>query len=138
MTRRLALALAALSLISGCGHTQLTLRGASLLEVSTAVQAGWAPGATQTVEASQESLRFEGHEGDNGASTLVAISTLGLYCPGRLHYAVEAQGEDGDVQLSIRASRWTQILYVVPVITRYPALEEDLAERIQGALEQSD
>lgn len=131
----LLLALALLS-SAGCARTELTFRGSSLEEVSAAVDRAWAPGASQRLASTRETAAFAGQEGDNGTSALVAVGSLGLYCPGRLSYAVDLEtGEEGEVQVSIRASRWTQLLYLIPLVQRYPEREADLARKIAEALE---
>ena len=88
---------------------------------------------TKTV--GQDAITFQGKMGDNGVSAWVAIATLGLVLPFRtcgevvLHCPYAAG--DG-VRVEARVSSHTQLLYVIPIITRDEACEVNLIERIEA------
>jgi hypothetical protein len=124
-----------LATFTACGHTHVTLRETTADEVIAAVTSAWSPNASRTRhDESDGTVTIEGNEGDNGASAWTAIFTLGLFWSHTIAEDVKIAPERDGVSVAVRVSRWTQILYVFPVIQRYEEREAELLQATRARL----
>jgi hypothetical protein len=120
--------------LAACGHTQVVLRDTSTDAAVAAVTSAWSPNSCpRRHDEPDGTVVIEGSEGDNGAGAMIALYTLGLLWPDPMKYEVAIAPAPSGTALSVRVSKWIQVVYLIPVITRYEEIEERLIARISAS-----